>query len=136
MEALTDAVIDTVALIRHLDDSLPPAAERIFREAEDGFGRLFLPEVALGEFAYLILRGRVRVPHPRATVQEVTDEVRASGYLQAASLGSAGWGFFLDLEIPELHDRMIAAVALSRGLPLVSNDPAFRSVPSLRVVWR
>ncbi len=54
-----DAVIDTVALVHHLNDSLPPAADKVFRQAEGGGGRLWLPEVALGEFAYLALRGRI-----------------------------------------------------------------------------
>ncbi|MCI4334476.1 MAG: PIN domain-containing protein [Thermoplasmata archaeon] len=131
-----DAVIDTVALIRHLDDSLPRRSERIFREAENGEATLFLPEVALGEFAYLALRGRIGAPEPRSLVEEVLTQVRGSGYIQLAALGPMGWGSFLDLAIPELHDRMIASLAISRGLPLVSNDPAFLRVPSLSVVWR
>lgn len=131
-----DAAIDTVALIRHLDDSLPARSERVFRDAENGHGTLFLPELALGEFAYLVLRGRIEVAQPRSLVEEVVSQVRASGYIQLAPLGPTGWGAFLDLAIPELHDRMIASVAISRGLPLVSNDQAFRGIPSLRIIWK
>jgi predicted nucleic acid-binding protein len=68
-------------------------------------------------------------------VEEVVNRVRASSYIRLAPLGPVGRGVFLDLEIPELHARMIAAVAVSRSLPLISNDPAFRGVPSLTVVW-
>lgn len=136
MDPLTDAVVDTVALVRALEDELPDAAERAFREAEQGLARLFLPEIALAEFVYVALRGRLRVSNARALVDEVIDQIRASGYLILSSLSPDGWDVFLDLKISELHDRMIAADAVRRKLPLVTNDPAFAGVPGLRTVWR
>lgn len=136
MDALTDCVLDTVALVRHLEDDLPPAADRVFSEAERGDARLFLPEIALGEFLDVARRGRIRAPNVRGLIDEVVGQISASAYLTLVSLPAAGWETFLDLEIPELHDRMIAADAVHRGLPLVTNDPAFRDVPGLRTVWR
>jgi predicted nucleic acid-binding protein len=136
MATVTDAVIDTVALVHHLSDTLPPAAARAFRSAENGSGQLFLPEIALGEFAYLALRGKLGIPRPRVVVEEVLDRVRASGYVQLSALGSAGWSTFLELEIPELHDRLIAADAVSRALPLISNDPELSGIPGLELVWK
>ncbi len=136
MDPLTDYVLDTVALVRHLEDDLPPSADRAFAEAERGDARLFLPEIALGEFVYLALRGRLRASNARGLLDEVLDQIRASTYLGVSSLSPGAWDDFLDLEIPELHDRMIAADAVHRGLPLVTNDPAFARVPRLRTVWR
>lgn len=135
MAPLTDAVIDTVALVRHLDDSLPKGAESTFRAAENGRGTLYLPEIALGEFAYLALRGRLGLTHPRAAVEEVIDQVRAAGYIQLSALPPTGWSVFLDLDVPELHDRLIASDALARGVPLVSNDRDLAKVPGLRLIW-
>lgn len=133
---MTDAVIDTVALIRHLTDSLPAAAESAFRQAESGRSQLYIPEVALGEFAYLGLEGKLGIPRPRAIVEEVLTEVRGAGYIRTCGLTPLGWESFLGLEIAELHGRMIAAAALERQLPLVSNDPAFESVTRLKLLWR
>ncbi len=135
MAPLTEAVIDTVALVRHLDDSLPKPAEMVFRAAENGRGTLYLPEIALGEFAYLALRGRLGLQHPRAVVEEVVDQVRAAGYIQLSALLPTGWSVFLDLDVPELHDRLIASDALARDIPLVSNDRELSKVPGLRLIW-
>ena len=136
MEPLTDFVLDTMALVKHLEDDLPGAADRAFRDAEAGRSRLFLPEIALGEFVYVALRGRLHVPHPRVVVEEVLDQIRAAGHITLSSLPPAAWDVFLRLEIPELHDRTIASDAIHRGLPLITNDPALASLPGLRVVWR
>jgi len=131
-----DFVLDPVALVRHLEDDLPAAADRAFQQAEDGKGRLFLPESALAEFIDVALRGRLRAPNPRAVVDEVVELVRASEYLVLSSLPPLAWDGFLGLEVRDLHDRMIASDALFRGLPVITNDPSVASVPGLRTVWR
>src|SRR5438046_7173028 len=132
VDPLTDFLLDTVALVRHLEDSLPDGADRVFREAEGGRSRLFLPEIALGEFLYVALRGRLRASNNRSLVDEVLDQIRASGYLVLSAMSAHAWDLFLDLEIPELHDRMIAAAAWARSLPVVTRHSAFRPSPRLR----
>jgi predicted nucleic acid-binding protein len=134
--SLTDALIDTMALVRYLEGELPKGADQVFRDAEAGKGRLHVPEIALAEFIYIALRGRLRAANPRAVVEEVLDQVHASEYLVVSSLPPTAWNRFLELDIRELHDRMIAAFALDRGLPLITNDPSFGSVPGLRTLWR
>ena len=136
MEPLTDFVLDTMALVKHLEDDLPAGADRAFRDAEAGRGRLFLPEIALAEFIYIALRGRLRVPDPRASLDEVVSGIRAASYIALSHLPPDAWGRFLNLEIPELHDRLIATDALHRGIPLITNDPEIVNVPGLRSVWR
>ncbi len=124
-----------MALIGHLNDSLPKGAADLFRAAENGEGVLYLPEIALGEFAYLALRGRLGLEHPRVLVEEVVDQVRAGAYIQLSALDAAGWGIFLDLNVPELHDRLIAADAVARRVPLVTNHRELARVPELERVW-
>src|SRR5207249_11843949 len=74
--ALTDCVIDTVALVRHLEDDLPRGAEKVFRDAEAGRIRLLLPEIALAEFGYIAPRRPLRSPSPRRRVVEVLQAAR------------------------------------------------------------
>jgi predicted nucleic acid-binding protein len=132
---VTDHVVDTVALARFLEDSLPPRADRVFREAEAGRLHLVLPEIALAEFLYLSLKGRIRGADPDATVQETVHNLLSSSFFTVAGMTPAAWDEFLRLPIREMHDRMIAADALARRIPLISNDSAFDAVPQLRVVW-
>src|SRR2546426_188659 len=95
-----------------------------------------LLEIALAEFIYIALRGRIHAPNPRALIDEVVDQIRASEYLALSSLPPTAWDTFLQLNIPELHDRMVVADAVHRGLPLITNDPAAGTVDGLRTVWR
>ena len=133
---MTEAVADAVALAHHLEDSLPGAAERTFREAENGRGRIYIPEIALGELLYTALRGRLKVPNPEWVASELIDQIRGSGYLVLSTLGPTGWGVFLRLRVPELHDRMIASDAIARNLPLITNDPELSAVPGLQTIWK
>ena len=135
MEPLTDFVIDTVALVRYLEDRLPRAAQAAFRAAEAGRSRLYLPQIALGEFVYIALRGKVNDALSNATIQETVQQVLGSSFISVGGFPESAWEILMSLQIPELHDRMLAAESLSRGLALVSNDSAFDDVAGLTVVW-
>ncbi|MGI0054917.1 MAG: type II toxin-antitoxin system VapC family toxin [Thermoplasmata archaeon] len=135
MDPLTDHVVDTVAFVRYLQDRLPPRADRVFRLAEGGQDHLYLPQIALGEFIYIAQRGRLRGARPDLHVGEVVQNLTASDAFTISSMPVGAWEVFQELRIPELHDRMIAAEALARGAPLISNDPAFGGIEDLRVVW-
>jgi len=37
--------------------------------------------------------------------------------------------------VPDMPDRIVAATALSLGLPLLSRDPAMGTVEGLEVIW-
>jgi predicted nucleic acid-binding protein len=134
--ALSGAVVDTVALVRYLEDSLPQAADSVFKRAEAGTDRLFLPQIALGEFIYVALRGRVKATHTQAAVEEAVENILSSDFMSVSEPPTSAWRHFLRSPISEMHDRLIAAEALSRGLPLVSSDAAFKAVPDLKLVWK
>jgi len=132
---LNEYLVDTVAFVRYLEDRLPARADRVFVEAESGTGHLLLPQIALGEFLYLALRGRLRSKPPHTDVNDVLQNLAASDAFSVTAMPWSAWELFPQLKIPELHDRMIAAEALARKVPIVSNDEAFRGMESLRVIW-
>ena len=132
---MTEYVVDTVAFVRHLQDKLSSRIGRIFDDAEGGKNHLILPEIALAEFVYISLKGRIRATRPEMKVREVLHNVFASDAFTVSEMSPAAWETFLELPITELHDRMIAAEAVSRRVSLISNDPAFEGIPGLTRIW-
>ena len=135
MDPLTQYVVDTVAFVRHLEDKLSPKVGRIFDEAESGRNHLFLPEIALAEFVYICLKGRLKSTRPEMKVRDVLHNLSASEAFTVSGMTPGAWESFVNLRVPELHDRMIAAEAIARGFALISNDSAFDGIPSLTRVW-
>lgn len=136
MDCLTDYVVDTVALVKYLEDDLPKSADKAFRDAEAGRAHLYLPEIALGEFIYVALKGRLNVEDSRAGVEEVVDQILATSFITLSHLAHSAWDILIDLDSSELHDRMIVADALDRKVPLITSDDGLRSVAGLRTIWR
>ncbi len=125
-----------MAWARYLVDDLPPGANAAFAEAEREEARILLPDIALGEFLYLALRGRIRGENPEAVIKETLFLLQASKNLQVASLRMEEWELFLTISVAELHARMIAAVGLGRGAPVLTDDPEIQRVPGLRTIWK
>ena len=94
-----------------------------------------MPQIALGEFVYTALRGKVDDALSNATVQETVQQLLGSSFILVERFPESGWEILMSLKIPELHERMLAAESLARGLPIVSNDTAFDDVSGLSVVW-
>jgi predicted nucleic acid-binding protein len=132
---LTDYLIDTVAFVRYLQDKLPAKADLAFRAAESGRSHLWLPQIALAEFVYLALRGRIRGPKPDIQVRDVFHNLTASSAFTVSSMPPDAWEVFLQTTIPEMHNRLIAAEAVSRKLSIISNDPAFDNVRGTSRIW-
>ena len=135
MEAVSQYVIDTVAFARYLRDDLPRRADQVMREAESGRSHVLLPQIALAEFICIALRGRLRGAGLRTTLREVIHNLLASPAFSVSAMPNSGWEILPELQISESHCRMIAAEAIARKLPLITNDSRLRAVPVLRVVW-
>ena len=73
MEDVTDFITDTVALARYLEDSLPDAASDAFGQAERGDGSIMVPQIVVGEFIYIAMKGRLKVADPKSSIKLVLD---------------------------------------------------------------
>ncbi|MCL5408163.1 MAG: PIN domain-containing protein [Candidatus Thermoplasmatota archaeon] len=133
---MTDFLMDTVALVHYLEDNLPRSAESAVDQAERGKGSLLLPQIVLGEFIYITLKGRLNIPNPISSIGQIIDQLRGSPLFSISSMPLEAWDIFTQLKVPELHDRMIAAEALARDLPVISNDPSLASVKDLKIIWK
>ena len=135
MEVVKNFITDTVGLARYLEDNLPGPASDVFSLAERGGASILVPQIVMGEFVYISMKGRLKLDDPKVAVKKVLDELRGASFIFQSNFPEDGWDIFLSLDIPELHDRLIAAEALTRSLSLISNNPAFRKVHGLEVIW-
>ena len=117
-------VADTVALARYLEDNLPRRANDVFVSAETEKATILVPEIAIAEFIYITLRGRLKVPDPKATITELVNNVASSQFVRAIGMSSSAWQSFIDSTVPELHDRLIYSIAVANeAKAIITNDP-------------
>ena len=129
-------VVDTMALTYYLQDRLPKGAKEAFEMVDRFKGIIFVPEVVIGEFIYLALKGRFGFSNPKRRVKDVLIQIFNSNSFKPLPMNELAWRIHLTLEIPELHDRMIASAAMSVGLPVITNDPELIAQAELATVWK
>jgi PIN domain nuclease of toxin-antitoxin system len=129
-------VVDTHAAVWYLlnDKRLSRIAGSVLDQTTQGGDPILIPSISLVELIYLVEKGRIPAsthtrlrsaiddpggPYKVAPLdQEVVDAVHA-----------------IDRQmVPDLPDRVIAATALARKLPLVSRDSKIRS-SQIRTIW-
>lgn len=125
-------VTDTMAIVLHLEHRKSSAkVKEIFALADAGTVVIHVPSLVFAEILYLSEKSRIsltllevknhlaKYPNYRETVQcyEIIEH--------AAQIN----------DIPELHDRLIAATAKYLNLELVTNDPKIQNSAFVKTVW-
>lgn len=126
-------VVDTNALWWYLraPERLSPSADVIFRLAEAGGTVLVAPAIVIAELYYLSIK--TRDPLPPAELMERLDK---SGIFVVSDLGRTQLELLSQLpEIPEMHDRLIAAEALALDALVVTRDPVIAASPQVQSIW-
>ncbi len=128
-------VADTVALARYLEDNLPREADGAFRRAEMGKATILVPTIAVAEFIYIGLKGRLKAQDPKAAILELLGELESSPYLRQADVAPKAWEIFLNSNVPELHDRMIFSIASFNGAEgIITNDSELKA-SGFPIIW-
>lgn len=125
-------VVDTVAFVLRLESrQMGSQARQKFVEAEQGHTRLYVPTMVFAEILYLAERKRIScsLVDARAYLSRFTTCVEAP--LTLAVILAAQHV----TDIPELHDRLIAATALHLNLPLLTNDTKIVAARSVQTLW-
>ena len=126
-------VVDTHVLWWYLraPERLTTAVSAIFRLAETGNATIVVPAIVVAEFYFL--SNKLGYPVPPAVLLELLATV---GGIEMSELGRAQL-MRLDRfpEIPEMHDRLIAAEAASIDAPVVTRDAALSISPQVETVW-
>jgi len=135
MDIMKTYIVDTIALVKYLQDDLPLPADKVFKSSEQGKSKLLVPEMVIGEFIYISLKGRLKVSDPRSMIMEFLISMSASGYMDFVEMDLDSWEEYLHSQIPELHDRLICAIAKSRDAAVITNDIDINERGGVEVVW-
>ena len=132
-DSLARFVVDTHALWWYLrsPERLTTAASAVFRLAETGNATIIVPAIAVAEFYFL--SAKLGQPIPPSDLLGVLDAV---GGIELSDLGRAQLER-LDRfpEIPEMHDRLIAAEAAALDAPVVTRDEILTASVQIETVW-
>ena len=125
-------VVDTVALILHLEErSMGSAARQAFADTAQGRAEMYIPAMVLAEILYLTERGRIT-----ATLTDAKRYLDEHPQCREAPLDLDVVAMARTItDIPELHDRLIAATAIHLGAPLITNDAKIRASSHLETRW-
>lgn len=125
-------VADTMAMILRLEQRrMPPAVKEIFQNVEKGLTTLAVPAMGVAELAYLSEKKRIQTNLPEL-FKYVSDHECCS---IAPMTGDIIQYAFKICDIPELHDRLIAATTLHFSSILITNDPVIRASVFLQTIW-
>jgi PIN domain nuclease of toxin-antitoxin system len=133
---MASVVSDTHAAVWyfHGDPRLSRVAAKAFEEASALGDPILLPSICLVELTYLVEKGRI----PKDVRERLIRVLNApDGPMELAPLDAsvaAAVERIDRLAVPDLPDRVIAATALARQLPLVTCDEKIRASTVL-TIW-
>ena len=126
-------VADTHALIWYLGGSpqISKAARMAFDEAVNGVSRVIVPAIVLAEIVMLVEKRRVTV-----NLERVVSVLKSTPGFVLKALEPEIVLRTRDLTaIPDIHDRLIVAEALSLGAPVITCDRKITRSGLVSVVW-
>ena len=133
MVSRTRFVTDTHALWWYFrsPERLSAAANAVFQLAETGNAIVVVPAIVVAEFYYLSMKlGRPLEP------SALLEALESVGGIELSELGRAQLER-LDRfpEVPEMHDRLIAAEADVIGAPVVTRDEVLAASTGISTIW-
>ena len=126
-------VVDSHALWWYFQrpELLSATADSIFRLAETGAATIVIPAIVVAEFYFLSVK--LGQPFTPAALSQRIAPVRG---IALSDLGIGQLALLERLpEIPDIHDRLIAAESLYRKAPLLTQDRLLRASTQLETVW-
>ena len=133
LDSLDRFVVDTHALWWYLrsPQRLTPAAAAVFRLAETGNATIIVPAIVIAEFYFLSAKLGQTIA-PSVLLQLLT----GVGGIELSDLGRAQLERLEQFpEIPEMHDRLIAAESMTLGAPVVTRDEILSTSPQVETIW-
>ena len=126
-------VVDTHILWWYLKSPhrLSATVAAILQSAAMGNAVIVVPAIVAAEFYFLSVKENLPTP-PNALLQDLASVLS----IELSDLGIGQLALLERLpEIPDIHDRLIAAEALYRKAPLLTQDRLLRASTQLETVW-
>jgi len=117
---MSSYVTDTQGLVKFMMGKkvINDAAHQAYLSADKGEATIIIPAVVMMEIMYLFEKNRIQIG-----LLQTEDLMESQNYrFEPLSFEILKTASQID-DIPELHDRLIAATAKHLDLPLITNDP-------------
>jgi predicted nucleic acid-binding protein len=117
---MSNYVTDTQGLVKFMMGKkvINDAAHQAYLSADKGEATIIIPAIVLMEVMYLFEKNRIEIG-----LLQTEDLMESQNYqFEPLSFEILKTAAEID-DIPELHDRLIAATARHLDLPLITNDP-------------
>ena len=124
-------VTDTQALIKFMlgKKVINDRSHRAYKSADNGEATIIIPAIVLMEVLYLFEKNRIDI-----SLLQTEDLFKSQNYqFEPLNFEILKTASEID-DIPEMHDRLIAATARHLGLPLITNDPVIRDSEFVEVL--
>ena len=126
-------VADTHALWWYLNssDRLSPAADAVFRLIETGNALLIVPAIVIAEMYFLSVK--LGKPFPPTDLYEALDSVEG---VVVSPLDRRQLAAMQEVhDVPEIHDRLIAAEAFVLDAPIITRDHILAGSRHVATIW-
>ena len=126
-------VADTMAVVLRLEKrKMPDASKQLFEQAEHGKVEIFIPAMVFSEIGYLSEKNKIDTG-----LEEVKQYLGKHSHIKELPLTFeiVKTAFSIN-DIPELHDRLIAASAKELDIEIITNDPDIEESRYVKTIWK
>lgn len=126
-------IADTMALILRLEKRrMPQKAKDIFNDGENGKVQIQIPAIVFAEIAYLSEKRKIE-----ANLIDVRRYINNNLTIMECpmTLTIVEQAFLIN-DIPELHDRLIAASGKNINATVITNDPLIEKSVHVKTIWK
>lgn len=129
---MNEFVADTMAIVLHLEKRKSGKnVKQILTDAENGNAVVHIPAIVFAEILYLSEKKRIVL-----TLSDVGNHLSKFPNFRQQELSFEIVNTAETItDIPELHDKLIAATAKHLGFELITNDPKIQNSAFVKTVW-
>ncbi|MCE2394890.1 PIN domain-containing protein [Candidatus Poribacteria bacterium] len=129
---VSEFVTNTIGFVLRIERRrLSEKVKTIFDSVEFGNTIVYVPGIVFAEILYLSEKQRIRT-----SIDEVEDYLKEHPNYKEYSLNFAVIQSTAEItDIPELHDRLIAATARQLDLELITNDSVIQASAFVKTIW-